>query len=86
MTQLDKLKQAAEIAIPNIEGYEDLIEHDVHIWIKGATSEAARDYWSSDAIEFVKWLIADETQLVANPELNEQLYQEFLKQKQNGRY
>lgn len=53
MTPLDKLKKAAETAIPNVEGYEDFVEHDVHIWIKGATSEAARDYWSSEVIELL---------------------------------
>lgn len=95
MTPEDKLKQAAEkIAKKWDIYYHSSGDHDPDVLLAMedfATSEAAREYWSSDTIEFAMWLNdyctsdGDNTWRYYEKAgllfTTEQLYQEFLKQK-----
>jgi len=92
MTPLDKLKQAAKDYANNNGAREYGIAYNS--FIKGATSEAAREYWSSDSIGFNEWTNKNQFIWINGEWVShkieyrgciyqkQELYQEFLKQKQ----
>lgn len=62
-------------------------------YILGAISEASREYWKSDFMNFLKWATINKWNynyrhdkwLNGNDSIKtEQLYQEFIKQRQDG--
>lgn len=95
MTPQEKLKQAAEhIAKHDFEEYSNDYETVVSDMVMLATSEAAREYWQRDAIEFAEWCsikgwrfnqscnIWFNTHRTCYNKYTEELYKEFIKQKQ----
>lgn len=103
-TPLEKLTQAAEnyaneqlgvnINLLYPKSDETLFEACTTDFISAATSEAAREYWSSDAIAFAEWTNKNQFIWINSEWVShkiehsgciyspEELYKEFLKEKQ----
>lgn len=98
MNREEKLKQAADRLYPNEMYYQSHgtgLKRDI---LSFATSEASREYWQSDAIAFMNWVMDnyyksalyvygwhkkdEDFNIETKSYTTEELYKEFIKQEQ----